>query len=190
MDDIFNYQIQPFLTDQEFFKGLSICSKNNVLFDLRITKIKTLLHENLNKLIQDSFPFRKGYIQLVLEEIQEELYNRVNRYQDHAETDQLLLLLRLNERIIKKTSMSFGMHSYDFYEFERSKQQQFNRTYNKRCIDSFNCICDLVYFKYDETDFDSHHNVKVMKLNPIYRIPPQYINLLKRNFYQAYALIY
>ena len=64
--------------------------------------------------------------------------------------------------------MSFGMQSYDFHEFERYRQQKLNDTYNKRCIiNSFDCICDLVYFKYSvKTDFDSHHDVKVMKLNP------------------------
>ena len=74
----------------------------------------------------------------------EELYNRETHYDDNDIKDTLSLLLRLNGRIIKTISMSFGMHSYDFHEFERYRQQKLNDTYN-RCINSFDCICDLVF---------------------------------------------
>ena len=193
IEDIINHHIQPLLTDQEFFKGLSICSKSHVLLELRKSKMRKLIQSYLNDLIHDSLPFQDGYMKYLLQEIQNELRTNTNTnmnlYQYSTKDDILCLVVKLLENIIKKTSLNFNMHSFNFHNFEKSKAYAHAHCDNN-VVDSFECICDLIYFKYNKTDLTNEHAIKSMTINPTYRIPPRYMKIIRNNFYQAYALIY
>lgn len=194
IEDIIYHHIQPLLTDEEFFKGLSICSKSHVLLELRKSKMRKLIQNYLNDLIRDSFPFQE-HIKYLLQEIQIELEKNTNtntntNFYQYSKKDGILsLVVKLLEKIIKKTSLNFNMHSFNFHDFEKSKAYAHAHC-DTNVVDSFECICDVIHFKYNKTDLTIEHDIKAMTINPTYRIPPRYMKIIRNNFYQAYALIY
>lgn len=188
MNDIFNYQVHPYLTDQEFFNSFSVCSKNNILSNVRTQKMQQLLYEGFDKLIKKSFPFRDGYMKIVLEDIYKDLYYKINHFEDHRETDEIYLFFNFFTRISRIASIHFKMHGFDFHDYEKSKY--FNSSIEHKCVSNFDYICDLVYYKYNEDDFGLHNDIQNIKLNHTYRIPPNYMKIFKKNYPYAYALIY
>ena len=183
MNDIFSYTINPYLENEDFRCGLSQCSRNQHLEKIRRQMFKTWCHENLNIIILSSFPSYKKLIHSV----QHDTYNQASNYEQHNDYH-IYFMFKLVKCILKNLGTTKRFHHNDFDNY--NKISNFNSSDTVQCVNSYQCICELIYFKFTKHDFMHEHDITYMELNTTYRVPTHYMKLLRYHFPHAYALIY
>lgn len=184
MDDIISYKLNPLLDDYDFFNGLSLCSRNKHMMKMRNQRFKYTCAENLNEIIMTSFYCPKNLIRNI------QYKNYMLLINDDQDDDyHSTYMFQLVKYILRNINKKYSFHDYDFEDYDKINNKTSNLEMVK-CVNSYHCIGEIIYFRYYKADFINDYDITYMELNTTYRIPQSYMKLFKNHYRYAYALIY